>query len=923
MARVSGDLETLRFWAFVPIRLGGLPRESEAMRTRRNAAIIVALATFLSSVVGSFAASAHPSSGVAGTGEVPGSFSARIQGGDIISLPTGVPAGTVIGNLTITEPSDPGHVRVFACDGEMPGTSHLNYQAGATVANNVVARTDPEGKLCVYSTASAHIVYDQAGEARDWSTHTPRRVVDTRTSPGQKVSAGGTLVVPTGLPNSTVLGNVTVTQPDGAGHVRAFACGDEPPNASIANFNSGATVANHLIAHTNSAGELCFYTSSKTHLIFDQSGEASSVATHDPRRALDTRLGNGTKIAAGSSVEIDTGAPGATVVGNLTVAEPAGAGHFRVYPCGKSVPDASHLNFVPDTTVANGLVARANDAGKLCIYTSADAHIVFDQSGQTTALSTEIPRRVLDTRALKPGGATGSPAAATWQTYLAIDAGRPDGALGAPRSPVVEFSSHRGVHVQYFQRGAVFWTSAQGARAVYGQIWKAYDRHGSVNSALGLPLGSEVAHEGGRKSTFEKGTIYWTPISGVAVAVTPAYMPPTKPINAQSTATTAVGVGRFFLWHWKVIPGVTSWTRLPESVRTAGDGGPATQAAISSATTIAADGRGGYYFADSGNNLIRHVNAGGTITTVVGNGSLQPNPSCAYNRPARQVCLNVPHGVSLDPNDGGLIITDSFNQVVTKMGTDGYVRLLAGNGVLCHPDGSVAVCGENGPATAAKLDRPTQARMTANGLYISDSHNRVLLVGRDGILRRVVGTGERGFSGDEGPATQARLWAPADVVPYNGGLLVSDGNNCRLRWVDAKGIIHAFAGYGSNVQDCWDSYGNVHQFGKPHGKWGSKLTGDIGDGRSAIDSRMTVTGFLAVDGNDVYVTDFLNNSVRRISGGIISSPLGFADASVPETDATVPGDRYPIIWTSGLAYDPVRDVVYAAGGSRIARLKIH
>ena len=227
----------------------------------------------------------------------------------------------------------------------------------------------------------------------------------------------------------------------------------------------------------------------------------------------------------------------------------------------------------------------------------------------------------------------------------------------------------------------------------------------------------------------------------------------------------------------------------------------AVNATIHGATTIAPDNVGGYYLADTGNNLIRHVDSRGILRTVVGNGSLTPSPACAYNRHARDVCLNLVHGISVDPFDGGLIITDSFNQVVTKVGRDGWVRLLAGNGELCNPEGPVSQCGEGGPATSAKLDRPTQSRMTANGLYIWDYHNRILLVGRDGIIRRVAGTGERGLSGDEGPATQAKIWAPADMIQYDGGLLISDGNNCRLRWIDPNGIIHAFAGYGHDVGD--------------------------------------------------------------------------------------------------------------------------
>jgi hypothetical protein len=77
----------------------------------------------------------------------------------------GVPvgAGSVVLNLTITEPARAGFVAVFACGAARPNAASVNFLAGQTVANLVVADVDAAGRVCLYTMTATHIVVDVTG----------------------------------------------------------------------------------------------------------------------------------------------------------------------------------------------------------------------------------------------------------------------------------------------------------------------------------------------------------------------------------------------------------------------------------------------------------------------------------------------------------------------------------------------------------------------------------------------------------------------------------------------------------------------------------------------------------------------------------------------------------------------------------------
>ena len=204
-----------------------------------------------------------------------------------------------------------------------------------------------------------------------------------------------------------------------------------------------------------------------------------------------------------------------------------------------------------------------------------------------------------------------------------------------------------------------------------------------------------------------------------------------------------------------------------------GDGGPATQASLSSPTGVAVGPDGSIYIADSRNRRIRKVSTDGIITTVAGNGT---QGFSGDGGPATQASVWSPDAIAVGP-DGGVYIADSISRRIRKVSTDGIITTVAGNGTQ-------GFSGDGGPATQASFSSPTGVTVNPGGsLYIADTDSRrIRKVSTDGIITTVAGNGNRGFSGDDGPATQASFSSPAGVaVGPDGNIYIVDKSNYRIR----------------------------------------------------------------------------------------------------------------------------------------------
>lgn len=226
-----------------------------------------------------------------------------------------------------------------------------------------------------------------------------------------------------------------------------------------------------------------------------------------------------------------------------------------------------------------------------------------------------------------------------------------------------------------------------------------------------------------------------------------------------------------------------------------GDGGPATQAQLWYARDVAGTGDGGFLVVDGGNSRIRRVAPDGTITTVAGNG-LAPSGDLGDGGPATQARLSFPTGVAAT-GDGGFLVADQGNHRIRRVAPNGTISTVAGNGLVGLPTD----VGDGGPATQASLNSPSGVAVTADGGFlIADKlHERIRRVMPDGTITTVAGTSVAGCYGDGGPAIQAGLGFPSGVaVTPDGGFLIADTGTQRIRRVTADGTITTVAGSG----DC-------------------------------------------------------------------------------------------------------------------------
>ena len=158
---------------------------------------------------------------------------------------------------------------------------------------------------------------------------------------------------------------------------------------------------------------------------------------------------------------------------------------------------------------------------------------------------------------------------------------------------------------------------------------------------------------------------------------------------------------------------------------------------------------------------------------------------------------------------GNLYIADRSNHRIRKVDTSGTITTVAGIGDSRYS-------GDRGPASEARLNSPANVAVDGSGnLYIADTGNhRIRKVDTSGTITTVAGMGESGFSGDGGPATEARLSHPGG---RSGGRFgkpyIADTSNNRLRRVDSQGIITTVAtGLYAPRGVAVDSSGNLYIF---------------------------------------------------------------------------------------------------------------
>jgi RHS repeat-associated protein len=210
------------------------------------------------------------------------------------------------------------------------------------------------------------------------------------------------------------------------------------------------------------------------------------------------------------------------------------------------------------------------------------------------------------------------------------------------------------------------------------------------------------------------------------------------------------------------------------------------------------------YIADRGCHQVHHLRPDGGfhfIATIVGDGIPgfdRGIPGFGGDGvPVSAARLNNPTGLAVG-RDGSLYIADTGNSRVRRIepGDNGFLL----NSIITTVAGTATpgFGGDGGLATSAQLNAPTYLAIGQDGsLYIADTGNhRVRRVTPSGIITTFAGTGTRGFSGDDGLATDAQLDSPRGLAWAPDGLYIVDGGNRRVRRVTPGGVIETVAGGG-------------------------------------------------------------------------------------------------------------------------------
>jgi len=165
----------------------------------------------------------------------------------------------------------------------------------------------------------------------------------------------------------------------------------------------------------------------------------------------------------------------------------------------------------------------------------------------------------------------------------------------------------------------------------------------------------------------------------------------------------------------------------------AGDGGPATAAMLSQPRAVAVDRSGNLYIADTLNNRIRKVDTQGIITTIAGNnGSVCADQSC-NNVPGTMASLTGPEGIAVD-GEGNVYLADTGVSFIRRIGLDGIITTVAGNGGIFDSSG-------DGALTSLALRRPQAVAFDNSGnLLIGDTLNdRVVRINPNGSFTEMAG----------------------------------------------------------------------------------------------------------------------------------------------------------------------------------------
>ncbi|MFY8034755.1 MAG: NHL repeat-containing protein, partial [Flexibacteraceae bacterium] len=273
------------------------------------------------------------------------------------------------------------------------------------------------------------------------------------------------------------------------------------------------------------------------------------------------------------------------------------------------------------------------------------------------------------------------------------------------------------------------------------------------------------------------------------------------------------------------------------------------------------------FVADRLNHVIRKITPAGLVTTIAGTGA----PGYV-NGTGTSAAFNYPSSVAVDAS-GNLYVADYYNHRIRKITASGVVTTLAGSGSISFADGT----GE-----AAAFSYPISVAVDASeNVYVGDSYNhRVRKITSDGIVTTLAGSGIQDYV--DGIGTSAAFNFPYGVaVDTDGNVYVADVSNQRIRKITADGAVTTLAGSGNS---------------------------GFADGTGIAASFSNAAGLATDASGNVYVADYLNHRIRKITAsGVVTTLAGTGTAGNDNGIANTASFRNPY----GVAVDAIGNI-YAA-----------